>query len=429
MDNYNKIVLLIVPEFPPNGSIGGRRWAKFAKYLAKNDVLVKVIAFKPANDNSKENWMADIASPNIQVLYLPSGYPSILQSTSSNILVRIIKKICNIIVSFIHGGIIQDKAIFFKNTLLENASELIKKYKIKNVICSGPYHRASYFTTLLKNEFKDLNIIIDFRDRWTDGSVYGIEAVSKAVYEMEWGLQKYTCENADYVISTYEPIINELRQAYPHILENKFKLFPHNYDVDDYPKEFEKIGVVKNTSKIKFLYGGTINTSAYNDVIEPFLNSLSRLRTENESYYKLFDVVIYGENFKVDELIKKLRIEDSVKILKKIPEHEFYKQAMNSDFLLIFLGNKWKNLISTKSITYLPFRKPIVLFSEKGLVSDMLVANKLGYHIEPANMYENLINLVQDYKNERVNFDSGFDYSAFSYDSAAKELMKILKFN
>ena len=132
----NKKVLLIVPEFPPNNSIGGRRWAKFAKYLAKNNIVVKVIAFKPKRSKLTSNWMKDISDSNIEVFYLPSRYPELLETNSSNIFVRIIKKAFSLLVSLIDKGIIQDRAIFFRSTLLKKAHEIIEEHKILNVICS-----------------------------------------------------------------------------------------------------------------------------------------------------------------------------------------------------------------------------------------------------------------------------------------------------
>jgi len=419
-----KTVLLIVPEFPPNGSIGGRRWAKFAKYLAKDGFVIKVIAFKPEQEVKGQNWMADITHPNISVYYLPSGYPEILKSTSSNILVRVMKKIVTKAVEAYDGGIIQDKAIFFKRTMLEKAEELIREFSIKNVICSGPYHRASYFTTLLKKTFNDLNIIIDFRDRWTDGQVYGIEKVPDAAFRKESALQKYTCEHADYVISTYEEIIKELRSEYTHLPPEKFILFPHNYDIDDYPAITVK---QRSTGKIRFIYGGTINTAAFNDAFSPFFHALQKLKKENPALYGMLEISVYGDHYMVNRMVKELGIDDAVKISSKIPEKKFYAEVAESDFLLVFLGSKWKDLITTKNITYLPFRRPVVVVSEEGEVSRMMAQHKLGYCIVPQHCYDNLINLLQNYLNGSLEFDAAYDYSGFSYEKAGKKLSGLLK--
>jgi glycosyltransferase involved in cell wall biosynthesis len=423
----DKSLLLIVPEFPPNGSIGGRRWAKFAKYLAKEGYVIKVIAFRPEIETKGQNWMADITHPNISVYYLPSGYPKLLKSTSGNILVRVIKKVFTKAVELYDGGIIQDKAIFFKKTMLEKAEELIREFSIRNVICSGPYHRASYFTTLLKKSFSNLNIIIDFRDRWTDGQVYGLEHVSGKAFRKESALQRYTCEHADHVISTYQEIINELMREYPHLPPGKFTLFPHNYDLDDYPEVSVKQRKAGSTEKIRLIYGGTINTAAFNDAFTPFFHALQKMKQTNTALYNLLAVSVYGDNYMLNRLVKELGIEDVVKLSSKIPEKEFYEKVAASDFLLVFLGSKWKDLITTKNITYLPFKRPVLLISEEGEVSRMMSENKLGYCIVPHNCYDNLINLLQNYLNGSLDFDASYDYSSFSFEKATRKLIGLLK--
>jgi len=428
LENINKIVLLIVPEFPPNDSIGGRRWAKFAKYLAKNNVVVKVIAFEPKQRKGNSNWVADISHPDIEVFYVPSGYPAILQSTSSNYLIRILKKICSLGISFYDGGIIQDKAIFFKKTMMKNAGDLIRKYEIHNVICSGPYHRASYYTTLLKKEFNKLNVIIDFRDRWTDGQVYGIEKVAHSAFLKESDLQKYTCEQADVVISTYAEILNELKQEYSTLPEEKFIHFPHNFDLDDYPVAEPIVKSTEPGKKIKFIYGGTVNTSAFNDAFTPFFNALQLLKKRNPETYTLLRVDIYGENYRLNQLVTSLEIGDCLGIYPKTAEAVFYQKVAESDFPMIFLGSQWKDLMTTKSIAYLPFRKPIVVVSEAGGVSKMVLDNKLGFHLSPGNCFENLVNLLHNYQLGTLEFDPHFDFSRYSYEAATEKLIQLLKF-
>ena len=428
MENINRIVLLIVPEFPPNDSIGGRRWAKFAKYLAKKNVVVKVIAFEPKQRNGNSNWVADITHPNIEVFYVPSYYPAILQSTSSNFIVRIVKKICSLSIALYDGGIIQDKAIFFKKTLLKKAGELIRKYEIQNVICSGPYHRASYFTTLLKKEYSNLNVIIDFRDRWTDGQVYGIEKVGHSAFLKESALQKYTCEQADVVISTYAEILKELKQEYKSLPENKFIHFPHNFDLDDYPDASTTTISKTQKNRIKFIYGGTINTAAFNDAFKSFFYALRELKDKEPDTYKLLEIEIYGENYQLNQLVASLGISDRVSIYPKTGEVDFYQKVAESDFPMIFLGAQWKDLMTTKSIAYLPFRKPILVVSEAGGVSKMVLDNKLGFHLSPGNCFENLLNLLHNYQLGKLEFDPHFDFSRYSYEAATDKLIQLLKF-
>ncbi|MCK6648776.1 MAG: hypothetical protein L6Q66_03885, partial [Bacteroidia bacterium] len=145
--------------------------------------------------------------------------------------------------------------------------------------------------------------------------------------------------------------------------------------------------------------------------------------------YQLISFEIYGSNFRINQLINQLDIASCVKILPKVSESEFYKKVNESDFPMIFLGKKWKNLLTTKSIAYLPFRKPIVVVSEKGKVVDMVLNESIGYHFNPDKCYQNLVTLVEDYKKDNINFNFNFNfnYEAYSYEFATKRLIQLLK--
>ena len=73
----NKKVLIVCYSFPPYPGIGGRRWAKFSKYIKLLGTEVFVISSKnPFNE--KSNWTTDIEG--INVTRLPLIYPKALIS-------------------------------------------------------------------------------------------------------------------------------------------------------------------------------------------------------------------------------------------------------------------------------------------------------------------------------------------------------------
>ena len=70
----NKHILLASYVFPPYPDIGSRRWAKFAKYLARDGFNVHVVAARnPFKEQSL--WTADIKHENIYLHYLPPFFP------------------------------------------------------------------------------------------------------------------------------------------------------------------------------------------------------------------------------------------------------------------------------------------------------------------------------------------------------------------
>ena len=76
-----KKVLIIAYKFPPAHGVGGRRWAKFAKYLAREGYEVYVITSKfPSGDIS---WEDDVQSEHIRVFNYKSMFPTFLQKQYS----------------------------------------------------------------------------------------------------------------------------------------------------------------------------------------------------------------------------------------------------------------------------------------------------------------------------------------------------------
>ena len=70
----SKRVIILCYGFPPNTGIGGRRWAKFAKYLAKKSWQVEVVCKK--NTSAKiSTWENDVAQENIRRHFIKSNYP------------------------------------------------------------------------------------------------------------------------------------------------------------------------------------------------------------------------------------------------------------------------------------------------------------------------------------------------------------------
>src|SRR5690606_30821685 len=120
----------------------------------------------------------------ISTYYIDNKYPHRLINKENSIINRIIRKTSTKVLELCGKGIVQDAALFWKEILLATSTDLIRKHSIINVISTGPPHRSNYYTTLLKKDFPELNIICDFRDSWLDGKVYGLTNISKRVLKV-----------------------------------------------------------------------------------------------------------------------------------------------------------------------------------------------------------------------------------------------------
>src|SRR6185437_7132391 len=90
MVKEKKNVLIISYIFPPAPGIGGRRWAKFAKFFRRKNVDVYVISSKIVDDKVS-TWATDVEG--IEVIRLDSKYPNIISTTPNSVIDKILYRI------------------------------------------------------------------------------------------------------------------------------------------------------------------------------------------------------------------------------------------------------------------------------------------------------------------------------------------------
>ena len=71
---------------------------------------------------------------------------------------------------------------------------------------------------------------------------------------------------------------------------------------------------------------------------------------------------------------------------------------------------------------YLPLRKPLILLSDYGKASDMILKNKLGLVINNDN-FENVLDVIL---NNNLLFNNDYNYSKYTYKNRTKELIDLL---
>ena len=91
-----KNILLVCFSFPPFPGIGGRRWAKFAKYLSKQNVNVHVLAAKNEPGTISE-WDHDVKSEKIKIHQIPLGLSGVLSFYPKNFTEKAIYKLFSIL--------------------------------------------------------------------------------------------------------------------------------------------------------------------------------------------------------------------------------------------------------------------------------------------------------------------------------------------
>ncbi|MBN4062332.1 hypothetical protein JYU20_03960, partial [Bacteroidales bacterium AH-315-I05] len=279
---HGENILIVSYTFPPEKGIGGRRWAKFAKYIAKNGNNVNVICHRRKNQYNL--WSDDINSKYIHIHEISGFYPKILTQNPKNIYQKILYIAWIKILSLICRGSIYDKSIFLEKAFLQKAREVLSKHNIKYLFITCAPFRLAYYGIKLKSEF-DFFLTIDFRDPWTWGQGYGYSIISPHRKQSDSLMEKKVVNEADLIISPSISILNYLKKKYSDASTNRFAWVPHAFDKDEFPDTIQKRKKAGQQFEIKLIYAGTIY-DGYEFFISELIDTLKTIQSVNPKTFE-----------------------------------------------------------------------------------------------------------------------------------------------
>ena len=413
----SKSLLIVCYKFPPDQSIGGKRWSKFAKYLSLEGNDVHILCQQNKEFPRKENYNG------IKIHEFKSHYPQILSSNPISLKNKLHYRFWKFLMHFIFKGSIYDRSLLSKNNLKKKATEILRSHKIDTVIVSvAPFNAAMYIAELkIKYSFK---LIIDFRDPWTWGESYGYSVISNKRLRFDQQLERKTINTADFIITPAQSILNHLKLVYKNSSEPQFKLIPHGVDTLSISRKFNSKMTIRAKNEFKLIYAGTLY-DGYETYMVSLLEAFENLKKELNIIVKL-DVYSLNNTGLLVNQMKNRNLLDSIKINKPIPENEIMKKIQEADFSLIYFPRKYKDFISTKFYEILYVKTPIIFVGDNGLVSEFILDNNLGFHLTQQDLQSKLINLFKKLKSEGFTQKSDFDASKFSFINITNQLKKII---
>lgn len=419
----SKHILIISYVFPPYPGIGGRRWAKFAKYLSRKGYTVHVICSKNPFDEVSQ-WTSDtLNNNNIKVHYLAPKYPLILLKQPKTVLDKISYRLNEKVLKLLAKGTIYERALFWKQDLLKTAEQLIKKHQIKNVIASGAPFYILYYASLLKKNHPEINLILDYRDQWTDNlSFMGYHTLPQKRLDYEKQIELKALSSADIIMSVADTMTDNLKKRASND-HARFLTLNNGFDPDDI---ISTKTVSRAKEKIRFvLMGNFYNNVEY--IFKPLLESLQQIKTENPGLYKRLSFEFYGTAPASSKQLVKENDLDVITFFNSIPLTEAYQKMQSADACMLFLNEDLTFSMSTKFFEYLAMRKPIVVFSHLGDLSAYVTQHKIGYAITPERCKDDLLEMLNDFNNEKVAFNESFDVEQFSVNGLTDKLIGMFK--
>jgi hypothetical protein len=412
-----KSVLLICWDFPPNYGIGGRRWAKLAKCLVKDGYTIHVIKSETPKGNSISPWLKDVDHKNILVSNIKPHWAVEWLHSYDSIFSFAKIRFAKYFLKLKYKGTIFDKAIGIQTEFNALATDLITKNNINNVIVTGAPFNLIYYTALLKQRMKYLNIIADYRDPWINSVNYGMLHLTKDQLMQEHEKQNSVFNNVDVVTAPNDFLIEQIKQTNTGKV-NAMPLFlklPHFFDKDDVV--LERSATSKEHDKLKLIYAGAL----YSDT-ERYLSILANsiLKFKVKFPRAKIEVDLYTKHKSL--ALSRLGLEENIRFHEPIGD-KIFNVVRQSDLFIILLTDHNKDFKTTKFYEFLPYKVPYLLVGPKGHVSESIEKEELGFLLTEEHdlsyIYEKLL-ISKELK--------GFkDIDKYSLDNSTPLLNSILK--
>jgi glycosyltransferase involved in cell wall biosynthesis len=343
-----KSILIVNYYFPPFHRVGGRRWAKFAKYLFRSGWDVHVVAGDFPGSVSPWDKDTELYRDRIhRVTRKPLPLPFFKQKLPTNPIEKIRWKLSQWFFEFYtkknYVGDYTDPsyldgpafAVAVRNVLTANP-------QIKNVVVSvGPYYYAMDVLKL-KRDFTEINFVLDFRDVWMDWPGLSKKQI-KVLSEFKSELHQLP----DYFTTVSDILTDFLKLNYTQ----KSITIPHAIDEDDF---IELPTLEPEPNKLLFVYGGDLYHG-----IEHRLTLLDELlKLLNAKGYQA-EAVFYSDPRKHPQNIwAHLRFEKSTLL------DEFFQKVLIADFALVVRGDVTVNQFTTKIFELVKLKRPILIIDK-----------------------------------------------------------------
>jgi hypothetical protein len=238
-------LLVITYHFPPDGSIGGQRWAGLSKYLARLGWEVHVItAAVPGRDQAtpqihrhvqhRRRTLGDVYSaavsrrqapePNQQAMAEKANAPGRSPRFQAVAAVRRIVSGVMYLPDSARGWVLRAAAV---------AHRLLREKQFDVVISSGPPH-SSHFAALLGTRGRDTAFWIDMRDPWSVTHQMN-RPDDRLILAERWflrRLEKLVFPRAARVIVNTREFASALRKTDPDL---DVVYFPNGIDMEQLP--------------------------------------------------------------------------------------------------------------------------------------------------------------------------------------------------
>lgn len=382
--NEEKHIILVNFDFPPNEGIGGRRWAKFARYLADQGVKVHVIKAKELPNRPPSVWSKDVKHENIAITSLSRPLPQYFTHPGKNIWDKIRFHLYKRTLRKRSLGTIYDQAIDWEAPLHSALEKLVKTHPVSTIIASGAPFNLLYYTANFVASHPKIQFIADYRDPWISARNYGMPELNDAQLAHEIDKQNRVLELADIVTSPYEKLSLRIKEegkrksAKPQFIE-----LGHCFDQEQLPP----LTNAHEDKTFTLVYGGALyqGIETYFDQLSELLDAL---KEDDSRMYEQIHFKIYSSDF--ERFLGRYPKHAQLEFLAPIGS-QLFTEIDRSSAAIIALSEHNKDFKTTKFYEFLSRKKPIFYLGPKGEVAQFLEQNNLGAHSQTVSEFKAFI--------------------------------------
>ena len=411
-----KSVLLVNFDFPPNYGIGGRRWAKLSKGMARLGLSIDVIKADPISNVRISPWHIDTLSENIHVYSIPRPTLSKwISHPNQSLLGKIKYRIALKITQLIHRGTPYDISVGWGKRMVEKIAELHSIHHYKTIIATGaPWQMLCDLANFIQ-QHKELDLIVDFRDPWIESKNYGIQGLSEKSLAEEISKQINVLKTAKVVFSPCEYITENLKSfgVSRGATETKFVTLEHFFDPEDLVS-----GSISSQPKNNFtiIYAGEVYDGTSSILFE-IIKDIKEINSQIAHKNKRIELEIYTDT-KLDQAIFN---DSSIRIHASIGK-KIFEVISTSDACLILLPPHKKEEKTTKFFEYLAMKKPLLVASERGSTMNYVEENHLGFAWKNGQNFK----WLECFLAEKPMRDDTFDITTHELQTRAQQVKDFL---
>ena len=364
-------VIIISYTFPPQSGIGGRRWAKFAKYFDRKGYDVSIIS-SPTTD-SLSHWNSDVTKVQNSVIRVQNDYPAILRKVPNSIFEKLKYRAALFLIKQRIKGNYFDHSTLWSKNLIEKLAGIIDKEKRFVIVASGgPF---AYMTELLtlKSRFPKLKLIADFRDPWANNETsFGYSELSDSRMQCVLAQQQLVIDGFDAIVSVADPMTSYFSSLKTNVdSQSKFATLRNGFDREDWIESSDSL-LPKN--RINIVFTGSLYDKTYHYIS----NLVSVLKSDSFDFIQLH---FYGEMN--SEMKVLLHGNPNISVHGSVDRRLVSNAISEADYCLLVLTKDLTYSFSTKFCEYAMHQKPIFVISEEGICPTYIKENALGLHALP----------------------------------------------